>query len=69
MLTSIINCGMKLFIHYQTSTVQPLKFENKSVNLLITYPFKLNHIKKGHWVCAESSLLKLPIWDVFTRLI
>ena len=27
-ITSIIKCGMKLLIHPQTSTVQPLKFGN-----------------------------------------
>ena len=27
-ITSIINCGMKLLIHSQTSTVAPLKFRN-----------------------------------------
>ena len=45
MTASIIKCGMKLHIHSQTSTVQPLKFGNGYVisshsftGHVITYP-------------------------------
>ena len=28
-ITSVIKCEMKLLIHSQTSTIQPVKFENE----------------------------------------
>ena len=53
-----IKCGMKLLIHSQTSTVQPLKFGNvisshteyRACNYMSMLELKLNSIsKRGHW--------------------
>ena len=58
-------CGMKLFIHFQTSTVAPLKFENGWVispngcNYLSMLGLKLNHVSNRGYrkVLAEIDYL------------
>ena len=55
-ITSLIKCGMKLLIHFQTSTVASLKFGNVYIFPPILY-----------WTCKYLSMLVLKLIHVNKR--